>query len=447
MDGAILLGALGGVATWALAQSRRGGNLTDAAPQSALLVCLGLAASFLGGGFSFGLAGQVYEEGVGQVLALLGFSVGTVLAGFFVAPGLIRFRGCRSVGSVVGRAFGPAARTATGFLAALFCCAVLGAQLRAMGLALSVWLGVDWRWGVAAGCVVIVALAAGGGARALVRAAPVQTALLLAGIGLAVALGLLRAGGPTGLAAKLPAGHLAPLANLAPAELAGLFLLFLTGETLSPPAVQRLLEGRDGGAARRGAVLAGALSALMFLLSGTLGLIARALFPQIEPAQALPWALSAVLPVGLLGLAAAGVTGGLAAAGASYLGAAAANLQADVLGGRSAGRLLTVVLGLMAAAVAILSPGVMGALTLAYRLWAPAVAVPLLLAARGGPQHPGRFWGPATMGLACTAASEFLSNPFGIPSAVFGIMGAGILCLLLPGRPHEHHHTGFTEPL
>ena len=435
MDRAILLAAVGGVTTWALWQGRRPGRaLTDAPRQNALLLCLGLAASFLGGGFSFGLAGQAHGEGIGAVVGLWGFSAGTVAVGLAGAPGLTRLRGGRSVGSVVGAAWGPGARAATGLLACAFCAAVLGAQLKALGLALAVWLGVDWRLGVAVGLLAVAALAAGGGAAALTRLAPAQTALLLTGVGLALALGLVRAGGLAGLAVRLPVGYLDPLDYRSGGELLGLFLLFATGETLSPPAVQRLLEARDAGAARRGALLAGGLSAVMFVAAGGLGLIARALFPAGEGALALPQAM-AVLPVGLRGLAAAGVVGGLLAAGSAYLAAAVANLQADVPGfpaGIGAGRVLTAAVALAAAAVAALAPGVLAALTFAYRLWAPAVVVPVLAAAHGDTRPGWQFWAVAGAGLLCAGASQAFTNPVVLPSPVFGIIGSGLLYLLLP---------------
>ena len=108
----------------------------------------------------------------------------------------------------MGRAYGPGARAAVGLLAAFFCCAVLGAQLRAIGLLFHAWLGTDFRLGVLIGAVALVTLCAAGGSRAVVTIAPVQCLLLLIGFSLMLVFSALRAGGAAGLAAAVPADRL-----------------------------------------------------------------------------------------------------------------------------------------------------------------------------------------------------------------------------------------------
>ncbi len=407
--------------------------------QGPFLVFASLTASFLGGGFSIGLASRVYSGGIGHVLALWGFSAGTVLVGLVIAPRLQRFRGCGSVGSLMGMAYGPSAQATVGMLAALFCCAVFGAQLRALGLLLQAWLGLDFRAGAAVGCAVLVVLCAVGGSQAVVTAAPIQFALLLCGFALMLALGVARAGGFAGLVQTVPQQRLQPFSDLTPLMVSGSFLLFMTGETLAPPYVGRLLTGRDGQSARAGGLAAGLFSMVLFLLCGLVGLTASAIFPQLNAELAMPTVLARVLPGGLRGLAAAGVLAGLTAAGAAFLSAAVSNLTLDVLppilpmsGGVAAGRAATVAFGLISLSVAVFSQGVLEALAVAYRLWAPAVAVPLVAAAFGKRAGPMAFWCMALSGLAGMVLWECIGNPFALPSPVFGILLSAVVCLLLP---------------
>ena len=447
LDIAIVAFYLLGTAAWGILRMRRvrsGNDLMGVGGrQGALLVFASLTASFLGGGFSFGLASRAYAGGIGHVLALWGFSAGTVIVGLFVAPRLQRFGGCGSVGSLMGMAYGPAARAAVGTLAALFCCAVLGAQLRALGLLLEAWLGLELRLGAAVGCMVLVALCAAGGSGAVVTAAPVQCLLLVCGFVLMLAMGVTRLGGAENLVNTLPPDSLQPFSSLTPLMAAGSFLLFMTGETLAPPYVQRLLTGRDGAAARRGGVAAGLFSAVLFALCGAIGLVALAVFPSINPELALPALLASVLPPGLRGLAAAGVLAGLTAAGAAFLSAAVSNLTLDVLPpflphetGRSgllAARLATLAFGLLSLSVAVFSAGVLEALAMAYRVWAPAVAAPLVAAATGRRSGPAVFWASSLAGVAAMLVWELaLGNPLAIPSAVFGIITSGVVCFLFP---------------
>lgn len=446
-DVLIVVAYLAFMVLWGLLQARRasaGGEFSGKARgQGAFMVFASMTASFIGGGFSFGLASRAFSGGVGHVLALWGFSAGTVLVGLFVAPKLQKFRGCASVGSLMGRAYGHAARVAVGTLAALFCCAVLGAQLRAMGLLFGAWLGLDWRLGALIGASALVALCALGGSRAVVTIAPVQCLLLFTGFSLMLAFSAARAGGAANLLASLPPDKLEAFSALTPAAMLGVFLLFLSGETLAPPYVKSLLTGRDGASARKGAVASGFFSMLLFAMCGGIGLCAYAFLPKADPEFALPALLGAVLPAGLRGLAAAGVAAGLTAAGSAFLSAAVTNLTEDVLppfraaGGTrpgrktAAARASTVLFGLAACLVAVFSAGVLEALGLAYRLWAPAVAAPLVAAAFGKRGGPAAFWASAAAGVLAMAVWELAyGNPFRIPSAVSGIMvSAGVLAL------------------
>jgi solute:Na+ symporter, SSS family len=436
-----------GTAAWGFLSSRKGKAGVDfsgnAKPRSAWVVFLSLAASFLGGGFSFGLASRAFSGGIGHVITLWGFSAGTVLVGLTVAPRLQRFRGCGSVGGLMGRAYGNGARAAVGMLAALFCCAVVGAQLRALGLLFNAWLGLDMRLGAAAGALVIVALCAAGGSGAAVTAAPLQCLLLLCGYILMLFFSADRAGGMANLISSLPPDRFQPFSDISPLMLAGTFLMFMTGETLAPPYVQRLLAGRDGSASRRAGVAAGFFSVLLFALCGAAGLAAYAFFPKIDPELALPVLLSRLLPPGARGLAASGVLAGLTAAGAAFLGAAVSNLTGDVLppflpkGRKGTGavvqRVATVLFGAAALAVAVLSTGVLDALALSYKIWAPAVAAPLVFAAYGRRAGPNAFWAASLSGILGMLYWELaLHNPLYIPSSVFGIMVSGAACYIYP---------------
>ena len=402
----------------------------------AVLVFLSLVASFLGGGFSFGLAARSFGLGWPPVVALWGFSLGTVLVGWFVAPRLARFRDCATVGEVLGRAYGSAARTAAGVLAAFFCCAVLGAQLRSLALALGAWLGLGVPLAVAVSAALLWSLTATGGIRGLLAVAPLQCALLVVAYAMMLVLGVGRAGG---LAHVLSA---APAFDAAPAALAGSFALFFCGETLAPPYVRSLLLAKDGGAGRKGVVSAGAVSAVLFVVSGLAGITARVLLPAIPAESALPALLSAALPAGLRGIGAAGVLSGLAACGSAYLCAAVDHFRGDVL--RAEGRYtlgtdrsrlwLTALLAAGAAVVALLAGDVLGALALAYSLWAPAVTVPLIAAAFLNRPPKGLFFFCGGAGVVAMAAWELCGNPMNIPGAVFGIMISVAVCPAIVAR-------------
>ena len=49
------------------------------------IVFITMCCSFLGGGFSFGNATEVFKNGIGNILTLFGFSIGQIFIGKYVA--------------------------------------------------------------------------------------------------------------------------------------------------------------------------------------------------------------------------------------------------------------------------------------------------------------------------------------------------------------------------
>ena len=104
-----------------------------------------LSASFIGGGYSSGNAAAAFEHGIGTALTLFGFSLGMVLIGRYLVAGVARFPDAKTVGGVMGEAYGPAARRLTGVFSYLCCAGVVGAQMGSIGLVFHELLGVSPR--------------------------------------------------------------------------------------------------------------------------------------------------------------------------------------------------------------------------------------------------------------------------------------------------------------
>ena len=88
-----------------------------------------LSSSYVGGGYSAGNAAEAFRAGIGMTVALCGFSLGTVLIGKFLVPGVSRFSGASTSGGVLEAAFGRPARTAGGFLSFGCCAGMVAAQM------------------------------------------------------------------------------------------------------------------------------------------------------------------------------------------------------------------------------------------------------------------------------------------------------------------------------
>ena len=97
------------------------------------IIFITMCCSFLGGGFSFGNAAEVYKNGIGNIFVLFGFSIGQILIGKYVANRMDKFSGCISTGSIICKMYGKRMQILTGILSTIICAGILGAQVSVLG--------------------------------------------------------------------------------------------------------------------------------------------------------------------------------------------------------------------------------------------------------------------------------------------------------------------------
>ncbi len=405
-----------------------------------------LAASFIGGGFSVGNAGKVFLLGIASIVALWGFSLMQFLVATKIAPRMDCFRDMLSVGDIMARNFGIPGKILTGIFSFLVCAGIVGAQVGAMGKVFEVFIGIPPLWGALIGCGIVIAYAATGGMKAVVLTDVVQFILLAVGIPLTLILGIEAVGGWTSLVEKIPATHWeVPAAGTAWTALISLFLIFLLGETLVPPYVQRLLIARDAKAVRRGTFWAALFSVPFFVVSGTIGLVAFALQPSLDSNLAMPHVVNAVLPPVLKGIVVAAVIAIVMSSADSFLNAASVAVTNDIVRPLvrtplSERRLLliaqitTVAVGVLAIWFAISIQSVLDILIYAYNFWAPIILVPLIAVLMGSRAGLPAFLGAATAGLVVNIGWDiWLGKPWEIEGLVVGVAANAMVFFALAG--------------
>ena len=350
-----------------------------------------LAASFLGGGASLGVAGKTFSDGYVYMFAFFGYAVSFLLIGLFVAPRLKHYLGAHTVGDVMEQHYGRAARLATGVLSILLCAGILGAQALAIGTVVNATLEVPTVPSVIVGMGVVVLYSSFGGAWAVIQTDMLQFVFLGVFIPVTLILALGEVGGPSGLVDSLPDAHLTFGGGYSTATFVGLFIAFLLGETLVPPYAQRTFSTPDSKHARRGFALTGIFSFLFYFVAATLGLVALALYPDIEPDQAIPKLVMTLVPAGLVGLVVAALLAVVMSTASSYLNSASVAFVKDVYQPLVPGEIstkrklslergLTLLVGTLATGFALVVPSIVDALIYAYSFWAPTIVIPLLIA-------------------------------------------------------------------
>jgi len=402
---------------------------------STFIVFATLSASFIGGGFSIGNAEKVFLIGIVNIVALYGFSVKEILVARFIAPRMDRYSNAMTVGDIVEVHYGKWAKVTTGVLALLFCAGVVGAQIKALGMVSEVFLGIDPTLGIIIGVLVVIIYSAVGGMRGVIMTDVVQFVLLSVIIPITLVVGIIKIGGFKPLMDAVPAGHMdIPGSTFTVVSLVSYFFVFMFGETLVPPYVQRLLIAKDKKAIARGTLFSGLFSIPFFTITGLLGLVALAMDSTVPSGYALPYVIQEALPIGIRGLALAGIIAIVMSSADSFLIAVSAAFTQDIVkplrkkeisepNQLKLARIVIVVVGLLGTIFALNIDNVLDVLTFSYSFWAPMLLVPIAAGIMGAKATKQQFFASAIAGAVALSIWDYiLHQPFGIDGIHLGIL-------------------------
>ncbi len=400
---------------------------------NSLVLFATLSASFIGGGYSAGNAAAAYEQGIGTALALCGFSLGMILIGRYLVPGIALYPHAKTVGDILGTLYGPHAQTLTGLFSFLCCAGVVGAQMESIGLVFQALLGVSQPVGTVIGGTVVLLYTTFGGMESVIAADMLQFALLAVGMPLLLFVAVAAGGGPATVLAHVPRELLNPLNQSGWPAFLSLFFSMMCGEALAPPYMQRLLIGKTPRETARGTVASGVFSVPFFFVTAGIGLTARALGLVENAATVMPTLILRVLPTGLRGLLMAAMASIILSAADGFLNGATVSLMHDALLPRRPHmsdraqlrclRLVNLATGLLAMTLSFLTPHVFAILLLAYSFWSPVVLVPLSAALLGlKTKPPCLYAGMAAGMLVCLLWNGALHRPLGIDGCAVGTL-------------------------
>ncbi len=391
-----------------------------------------LAATYIGPGYSMGLANKAATQGFIWLFIFFAFSVQTLLVGIFVAPRIQKFRNARTIGGIMGRRYGTFTQALTGFLTLALLTGFVGVMSKASADIISSLTGMPFIWAAILSTTVVIGYSTFGGVKADIASDILHFVIL--GIGIPLVLVFLIADkGLSPLISSIPPDLTSLRGAFPPAALVGLFLAFLFGETLIPPYVTRALAAKSPSDARRGFVLAAGFGIAWFIVCVSIGVLTRASAPIESADNAFIYAVTTYAPVGVRGLVIVALAAIIMSSWDSLLNCASVSFHTDILSlvfpalrgpraGLLSGRALNVIIGVGATLFAINVPGIVEALLYCYTLWAPTVVMPLIIASMRNKVSP--FAGPAAIiagGLAAAVWEWGLGVPWGLPSVVVGL--------------------------
>ena len=413
-----------------------------------LLAATMLAAN-IGAGSTVGAAGLGYRDGLAAWWWVGSAAIGSLVLAGWVGPriwALAAKHDLRTVGDYLEFRYSATVRTCMAAMLWLGSLAILAGQLIALAWILNVVAGVPKAVGCLVGGALVSAYFSAGGLLTSAWVNLVQLIVKLVGLGVAMPLAVAAAGGLARLTAIDTAGStyfdfwhsggsgVVFLALLAPAFVS------------SPGLVQKVYGARDQAAVRWGVGI-NALGLLTYaIVPVLLGMSARALFPSLESAElALPSLLTHALPpaIGTLGLAA--VFSAEVSAADAVLFMLTTSLGQDlykrVVAPHASDqavlrvtRVTAFLAGGLATALAVVSPSVIGALSIFYTLLSVSLFVPLLAGLFTTRVNATDALASMIGGVTAALAVQFSGRAGGVftPSVV-GLCVAAAACLASVG--------------
>lgn len=402
------------------------------------MVFASLAATYIGPGYSLGLAGKGFASGFFYFFAFLFFSLQTVLVGLFVAPKLRRFQDAHSVGEVLRELYGRESQVMAGLISVGLCAGFAAVMARAGGAVLSSVLGVQLWVGVALITVVGLVYTYTGGLKSVIATEALQFCVIACGISLMAMLTFARTEAPTEVLAGAWTTTRDAMRSTPPLTMIGLALSFLLGESLIPPYSNRALAASSDSASRLGFILAGLFSVAWFAVVAGIGIMATGLLPATTSEDNVFMATaSRVLPPGLLGLVVISVAAIVMSSQESVLNAGAVSFARDLvrpfreLSGPASlalSRVVTLGMGIVAMILALRAPSIIQGLLICYSIWAPTVLPVLLWGVLGMPTN-GRAGAASIAGGASVSTATLILGGSQLNPAtalVFGLVGAAV---------------------
>lgn len=408
----------------------------------ALLLFTTLGATVIGGGYSVGAVARTYEWGLLMVFVSVGGYLHFVFSGLVVAP---RFREAElyTVAGFFRHRFDDSCRRAALVLSLLFSVFIVAAQIAAIGSVLADLIGglegsSILTWAILLGGLIVIIYSTAGGLMAVIHTDIYQFVVLFAGFLLTLAMiapDLLA--NWSQLTERLPAEFFSPEGGKGWLFLVTTFLAFLMGETFAPGYATRYCIGRDIRQTKIGITSVGVFLSLVFpLILLGIAMYARLHFPDIEPQFALARVIDSLHNPLVAGLMIAALLSAVMSSADSALNSSTTifvkDLLEDELGKRgmsdsqqlSIARKLTVGLGLVSIAVAVIYPDIIGLLLFTYHIWAPGIILPVVLGALSREHGPAMnravLW---TMVLSVSATMVYRFFPLAdrLDPAVFGV--------------------------
>ena len=288
-----------------------------------------LMATWMGAGTVLGgPAASGYQYGL---MAAVAFSLGSPVGQFvlsFVAKRIRRMK-AQTVPEVIEKVYGPTARVLAMIIIMLAYVGIVAYQYRGVGLILNSILGIPANVGTLIAFGVIVATALFGGLYSVAYTDFLSCCMMMVGLVVGVPMAISMAGGWTWVAANIPPGHLA-LGGVSFPQLLGFFFPVFFYVMGDQNMYQRFFAAKDEKTAMQSGIGWMIGCTLTYFFVAAAAITSRALYPEINAAQAFVHLATHGMPVVIGGICVAAITAFIVTTANSFLLSVGVNVSWDI---------------------------------------------------------------------------------------------------------------------
>ncbi|MHB9147058.1 MAG: sodium:solute symporter family protein [Candidatus Amoebophilus sp.] len=290
-------------------------------------------ATNIGGISTLDAASDVFSTGVIRTVAAFGVIIQILIVTAFVVPRMKHFNSCLTMGDVMGSLYGGYSQVLTGILGTLYSFCMIGMELFLLGIVFESLLGMPASWGIIMGGLLLTIYSAYGGIKSVTVTDVFQFLILFIVIPLIASIAINKVGGIREVFHQVPADRLKVFTHEKFSFYLTLFLIWsiLPLGLVSPPHFQRLLMAKRTEQLRKQYLIVAGLDPLLQVTIMLIGLAGLVLYPSIQAADVMPHIIIKLLPIGIKGLATAGMLAVVMARTDSYLHTAGLLLVHDVI--------------------------------------------------------------------------------------------------------------------
>jgi SSS family solute:Na+ symporter len=404
-------------------------------------ILAGITATYIGGGFTIGLAEKVYTLGIGYIFGIWGYSLKEFILSQFVVNKFSKFKNANTIGDIIGSKLGKNSQIFTGILSVIVCCGIVGAQFSAFGYISETFFNINYLFSATLCALVVIFYVSFGGMNAVMAGDTVHFLILIVTIPITFVFGYIYSGGNNQIINSINFNFPNIIGSLTYLQIFGIFLAMLIGEVLVPPYVQKVLVSKNKVQAKKGTLLSALLSLLVFWLVGMIGIIALCINNNLNPNNALAYVVQTVLPIGIKGLAIAGILAAIMSSADAFLNSAGISLVNDVINKLKINkskqsvvqyRNITIALGVFSLLIGASFVSVMDLLLFSYQFWTPIVVIPLIYILFRKPLTKKSFWFGSIVSLSVIVLANLFNSTW-IPNSIFGII-ANVVCLTITNK-------------